>query len=133
MRDAGASGHVPLDPADVIAGLVWPHLLELGAEPGYRGAVVARKQAVDAAGDRELERLEALCGDHTGPRPRGAPHATGRGNYAFHATAVAARPRSSWGGASTASTASGRGRLSLLCECLVGENEPVPVRVAHGA
>ena len=57
VRRAGARGDVPVDPADVVAGLVRPHLLQLGADAGERGAVVAGQQAVDATADRELERL----------------------------------------------------------------------------
>ena len=57
---AGARGDVPVDPAHVVARLVGAHLVELGADPGEGGAVVAGEQPVDAAADRELERLEAL-------------------------------------------------------------------------
>src|SRR5262249_31340837 len=71
MRQAGARSDVPVDAAHVVAGLIRADLMELGAEPGERRAVVAGEQAVDAARDRELEGLEALGCDRAGARPRG--------------------------------------------------------------
>ena len=56
VRRAGARGDVPVDSADVVAGLVGPYLVELGADAGERRPVVAGEQPVDAAADRELER-----------------------------------------------------------------------------
>ena len=52
VRLAGAGGHVPVDPAGVVARLVGPDLGELGRRPEGGRAVVARKHARRAAGVR---------------------------------------------------------------------------------
>ena len=79
VRDARARRDVPVDAAHVVAGFVRAHLVQLAAEAGEGRTVVAGEEAVDAARDRELERLEALGGDRTGPGARGRPLAAGSG------------------------------------------------------
>ena len=106
VRLARARGDVPVDPADVVARLVRPDLVQLAAEPGEGRAVVARQQPVDAPSDRELERLEALGRDRA--RGRAAPGSAPRSVAARSpfTPPQAARPRSSWGGWTCASTSS---------------------------
>ena len=48
VRLAGPRGHVPVDPPDVVADDVRPHLGELGSAPRARRAVVAEEDPVDA-------------------------------------------------------------------------------------
>ena len=55
-----AGGDVPVDAADVVAGLVRPGLARLGAVAGHEPAVVALQQAVEAAGDGQLEAAQHL-------------------------------------------------------------------------
>ena len=60
-------GHVPVDPPHVVARHVRPHLRELGAAAEQGRAVVAREQAVDPPGDRQVERLSRPSGIGPGP------------------------------------------------------------------
>src|SRR5581483_10881928 len=83
VRRPRAGGDVPVDPAHVVARLVRPHLVELRTEAGEGRAVVAREEPVDAARDRELERLEALGADRARPGPRRRPLAAGCGDQAL--------------------------------------------------
>ena len=46
-----AGGDVPVDAADVVAGLVEAGLARLGAVAGHEAAVVAVQEPVEAAGD----------------------------------------------------------------------------------
>jgi hypothetical protein len=58
VRLAGPRGRVPVDPADVVAGDVRPHLGELGPVAEHPRPVVADEEAVDAPADREIELAE---------------------------------------------------------------------------
>ena len=71
VRHGRPRGHVPVDQPDVVAGDVGTHLGELGAPPEQRRAVVAGEQAVDATGDRQLERLEQRVRNRPGAGPGG--------------------------------------------------------------
>jgi len=70
MSHARARSDVPVDPAHVVTGLVWPHLVELAPTPGERGAVVACEQPVDPAPDRELQRSRLSAVSVPGPGVR---------------------------------------------------------------
>ena len=106
VRLAGACGHVPLDPAHVVSGLVRPNLPELAADSGERRAVVAREQAVDPAADRQLERAQRRRRQRPGPGRRRRPARCERvGDGGAHATARV-RPRSICGAGTAARTES---------------------------
>ena len=53
---------------DVVPRLVGPHLVELGADAGERGAIVAGHQSVDSATDRQIEHAQALGTNRAGAR-----------------------------------------------------------------
>ena len=55
-----AGGDVPVDAADVVAGLVAAGLAELGAVPGHEAQVLAVQQAVEAPADSEVEAAQHL-------------------------------------------------------------------------
>ena len=57
---AEAGGDVPVDAAHVVAGLVGADLAGLAAVARDEAAVVALEQAVEAAGDRQLEAAQHL-------------------------------------------------------------------------
>ena len=64
VRHRGAGGDRPVHPAHVVAGPVLPRLPRLGARPGQQAEVVALQQAVELAGDEQLQ----LAQDEFGPR-----------------------------------------------------------------
>ena len=68
---AGPRGHVPLDPADVVAGHVGTHLGELAALAEHGRAVVAGQHPLDPAPDRQVERAEQRLRQRPRPRPVG--------------------------------------------------------------
>ena len=70
VRLACSRGHVPVDPAHIVAHLVGPDLGELGADPEQRGAIVAREERLHAASDREVERAQEALGHRPGTRAR---------------------------------------------------------------
>ncbi len=69
VRDGRPRGHVPVDPADVVAGLVRTDLGELEAAPEVAGAVLPGDEATDPAPDAQVERAD----QHLGRRTRSGP------------------------------------------------------------
>ena len=76
-------GRVPVDPADVVALGVGPHLRELGAATETIGAMPAVDEARRPPRDAEVESAEQTRRDRTGPRLRPGPLDLGkRGRHA---------------------------------------------------
>ena len=69
VRLAGPRGHVPFDPAHVVAGDVRPHLGELAARAEHRRAVVAGEHPFDPPPDRQVERPQQRLRERARPRP----------------------------------------------------------------
>ena len=128
VRLAGAGGHVPFDPADVVARLVRTDLPELAADSRERRAIVAGQQAVDAPADRQLERAQRRRRERAGPGLLGGAK---RGERVVgHSDGVCAAEvdlRRRHGGQHLVED---RVRRDLLRERAVGEHEPVAERVA---
>ena len=105
VRLAGAGGDVPVDPADVVAGLVRAHLVAARSRRRRRPSGSRRPGGRRRAG---RSRARAPRGSRAviapGAGPSGRPLRPCCGYEPFHATAVAGRPRSIWGGAKAAST-----------------------------
>ncbi len=103
VRDAGSGGHVPVHPAHVVAGLVGTDLGQLAACPEPAGAVVAGEHALDPAADRQVERAQECIRQRPWPGPGCSSRARQRLERA-HATL--ARPRSTCGSGTAATTSS---------------------------
>ena len=105
----GAGGDVPVDAADVVAGLVGPGLAGLGAVAGDEAAVVALEHAVEAAGDVELEAAQHLGGGRPRDR-RGRRVCAGRRLIAARRSALGGRvgrPAASWPGSGRSGSCEG--------------------------
>jgi len=69
--DTRPRGDVPLDPADIVAGLVRTQLRELDAVTLVARPVLAGEQPAQAAADRQLERAERFLRKRAGARTVG--------------------------------------------------------------
>ena len=107
VRDRRPGGDVPVDPADVVAGLVRADLGELRAAAEVVGAVLAGQEAADPPRRR------------SGRAPAGARPAWGPGPGARAATARAGR-----GGASVTRSRSVRGARRAAARAPAG-SDPV--------
>ena len=87
VRCAESGGDVPVDAADVVAGLVEAGLARLAAVAGHEAAVVAVQQPVEAAGDRQLEAPQDLDRRR---RPAARRHRPARRRLGTRAAASAA-------------------------------------------
>ncbi len=90
VRLAGPGGHVPVDPADVVAVGVRPDLRELGAVALERRAVVAGEQALHLAADVDVERAQERDRHRPGAGPVGR-RSPRQGPRRAHAALVLAR------------------------------------------
>ena len=68
VRDRGAGRDVPVDPADVVAGLIRTDLRQLEPAAQVVGAELAGDEAVDAPADRQVERAEQRDRGRAGTR-----------------------------------------------------------------
>ena len=73
LRDERPGGGVPVDLADVVAGLVRADAVELEAGAVAATEVVAAHLAADPAVERQLELPDEPVGDRAGPGPGGRP------------------------------------------------------------
>ena len=73
LRDERAGGGVPVDLADVVAGLVRAEAVELQARAVAATEVVAAHLATDAPVERQLELPDEPVGDRAGPGPGWRP------------------------------------------------------------
>src|SRR5439155_11123554 len=103
VRHARPRRHVPVDPADVVAGNVRTNLRELGPVAEEDGAVVAGKQSLHPPPDAELERAEHGDRHRAGSRPRGG-RSRSEARQCAHAALFGTR--SIWGAGTAASTSS---------------------------
>ena len=78
LRDEAPRGGVPVDPADVVAGLVRTDAVEVQPVAAAAAAVVAAQPAADAARETELELADELVGDGARAGPRRRPRSTRR-------------------------------------------------------
>ena len=128
VRFAGAGRDVPLDPANVVAGLVRTHLPQLAADAGERGAIVPGQQPVDAAPDRQLERTQRRGRERAWPRLCGRANRSER--VVGHSDGVCAAEVDLRRRHRCEHLIENRVRRDLLGERAVGEHEAVPERVA---
>ena len=80
VRDAHAGGDVPVDAADVVAGLVLAHLLEVETRPLEHAAVGAEQELVGEHARLDLDLADLpkdLFGDGSCRRLRGRAHGSG--------------------------------------------------------
>ncbi len=88
LRDEAAGRGVPVDAADVVAGLIGPEAIEVEPLAKAAAAMVAGQPATRATGQRDLEATDELVRDRPGPGTGGRPMATGdAGEISRHAVA----------------------------------------------
>ena len=71
LRDEAAGRGVPVDPADVVAGLIGPEAIEVEPLAKATAAMVAGQPATRATGQGDLEATDELVRDRAGSRPGG--------------------------------------------------------------
>ncbi len=91
LRDEAACRRVPVDPPDVIAGLVGPEPVELEADAQAQPAVVAGHAAADPSRQREFEAPDEVVRDWPRAGPRGGSAAASDTGEIGHAVGSAAK------------------------------------------
>ena len=125
VGDAGAGRDVPVDVPDVVAGLVDPGLTGLGAVARHQAAMVAVQDAVEPAGDVDLESTQHAGGPR---RDGGGRRRVGCGCAGHDATGHADRRLASVPGAS------GEGYQGSAGACWCAAHVSVPwLGVTRGA